>query len=327
MWVTDEKIKELTYKKCLFDIADLGFGSCDSYIINYDEQFVYYADTGEKNIRVGMINRLHLNDIKISDLDDEYSNNNIIDITRFTNVDKDFFVGEIAELEFYTKKFIEDIKSSVEYNKSEILAFKDDVVIVLKDTNIVSSKVVMDTVSEIYCIYEKDRVNLLYDKLARYRIDENKEEFVPKEYYFQRYYDKKCIIVFSSFNGCPSKCYIVNEDDKYIYYVKKKKNDVKIGMVAKNCIESISRWLFNKKDKCNIDLENYRHLSKEDFVGKTVDFSLKYKNFFAEIFGKKTWYHKVKVHMWDTNSVILEIKNNDRFKEMPIEEFTFIEEL
>ena len=58
--VTDEKIKELMYKKCLFDIADLGVAPCDSYIINYDEQFVYYVDTREKNIRVGMINRLHL---------------------------------------------------------------------------------------------------------------------------------------------------------------------------------------------------------------------------------------------------------------------------
>ena len=96
-------------------------------------------------------------------------------------------------------------------------------------------------------------------------------------------------------------------------------------MVAKNTIDSIH--LYSKKDKDEIDLERYRHLSKEDFIGKTVDFSLKYKGFLSEIFGKKTWYHKVKIHMWDTNSVIIKTNKKDRHMEMSIDEFAFIEEV
>ena len=112
-------------------------------------------------------------------------------------------IGEIVQIEINTHKFFKDIVSSVDVSNSELLTIQNDKVMVVKEESVVASAISLDIVAQIKCLYKKDNISSLYDKLVKDRSDyEDKEDFVLKDYYFQRYYDKKCIISFRSFNGC-----------------------------------------------------------------------------------------------------------------------------
>ena len=102
--------------------------------------------------------------------------------------------------------------------------------------------------------------------------------------YYAPFIGKKCTVEMIDWNDGIFDSYIVNQDEKFLYYVTIEKKSTQIGALSKRYVERII--LSEKKNVA--DISEGGEVNKEYFVNKTVDIYLEDKKFFSGIFGKDT---------------------------------------
>lgn len=102
--------------------------------------------------------------------------------------------------------------------------------------------------------------------------------------FYKTYIGEKCSIEMTDWNDGISDSYLLNQDSKFLYYIKFEKKAKRIGALAKQYIEQIT--LCPNKKKETVDLSDFTKVQKEYFINKSVNIDLNDKHFLDGILGK-----------------------------------------
>lgn len=116
--------------------------------------------------------------------------------------------------------------------------------------------------------------------------DTKKKDRNTNQEYYETYIGKKCNIEMIDWNDGIFDSYLVNQDEKFLYYVTIEKKCKKVGVLAKQYIENVA--LCSKKEKHSVDISEFAQMKREYFLSKSVDVYLEDKHFLSGIFGKDT---------------------------------------
>lgn len=107
-----------------------------------------------------------------------------------------------------------------------------------------------------------------------------------KEEYYTPYIGEKCNVELIDWNdGIFDSC-LLNQDDKFLYYITIKKKCKKVGIIAKQYIEKIK--VCSKKEESAVEFSEFAEINSNYFLDKTVDIYLEDKHFFSGILGGDT---------------------------------------
>ena len=109
---------------------------------------------------------------------------------------------------------------------------------------------------------------------------------VTNEEYYASYIGRRCDVEMVGWNDGIGESYIVNQDDRFLYYVTIEKKRRIAGALAKKYIKSIT--LCSGKEKKTVNLSDFTEIQRTYFINKTTDVYLESKYFFSGIFGKDT---------------------------------------
>ncbi len=124
------------------------------------------------------------------------------------------------------------------------------------------------------------------DELCDNSVAGDAPKTVTKDEYYAPYLGKKCNIELIDWNDGVFDSYLVNQDEKFLYYIAIKKKCKKVGMIAKQYIEKIE--VCSKKEEPAAELSEFVEINGSYFLDKTVDVYLEDKHFFSGILGDDT---------------------------------------
>ena len=114
----------------------------------------------------------------------------------------------------------------------------------------------------------------------------NSKRNVTDEEFYSTYLGKKCNVEMVDWNDGVFDSYLINQDERFLYYVTIDKKCKKAGALAKQYIEEIT--LCSKREKQTEDISGLPNIDKNYFIGTSVDIYLEEKNFLSGLIGKDT---------------------------------------
>jgi transcriptional regulator with XRE-family HTH domain len=121
------------------------------------------------------------------------------------------------------------------------------------------------------------------DELCDNSVTGDAPKTVTKDEYYTPYIGKKCNVELTDWNDGVFDSYLLNQDEKFLYYITIKKKCKKICMIAKQYIEKIE--VCSKKDEPTAEFSEFATINSNYFLDKTVDIYLEDKHFFSGILG------------------------------------------
>lgn len=116
-------------------------------------------------------------------------------------------------------------------------------------------------------------------------INDTKQNDSSEEYY-ATYIGKKCNVEMTDWNDGVLDAYILNQDEKFVYYVTIQQKCKKFGALAKQYIEKIT--VCSKKEKQVAEICDFTEIKRSYFINKTTNIYLEDKHFFSGILGEDT---------------------------------------
>lgn len=155
--------------------------------------------------------------------------------------------------------------------------------------------------------------------------DENiqAERISKRNQRYQEIIGEKCTIEMNYWNDGIYEAYIVAQDDEFIFYYMKEKKKSLIGALAKDYVKDIN--ILNDKKKAVIDLENYRNINKDFFVGRKAYVALDEKHFWSGIIGEDTEFLNAVVEKFSETELVVETSTNFMRTVIPIEKVVKVE--
>lgn len=124
------------------------------------------------------------------------------------------------------------------------------------------------------------------DELMDHSVRTNTKENDTKQEYYKTYIGKKCNIEMIDWNDGIVDSYLVNQDERFVYYATVGKKNTKVGALAKRYIKKIE--VSAKKEKVAVDISDFAEIKREYFCNKSADVYLEDKHFLSGILGKAT---------------------------------------
>ncbi len=150
-----------------------------------------------------------------------------------------------------------------------------------------------------------------------------RERIVKRNQRYQELIGKKCTIEMNDWNDGICEAYIVAQDDEFIFYYKKEKKKSLIGVLAKDYVKDIN--ILNDKKKAVIDLENYRNINKDFFVGRKAYVALEEKHIWSGIFGEDIDFINANIERFCETELVVEAGTNFMSTVIPIEKLVKVE--
>jgi len=140
---------------------------------------------------------------------------------------------------------------------------------------------------------------------------------------YQEIIGEKCTIEMNGWNDGICEAYVVAQDDTFIFYYKEEKKKSLIGALAKDYVKDIN--ILNDKKKMVADLENYRNINKDFFIGKKTYVALDEKHFWSGIFGEDIDFVNATVVKFSETELVVEMSTNFMVTVIPIEKIVKVE--
>lgn len=112
-------------EKCNVEMINWNDGIRDSYIVNQDEEFLYYVTSDKKNKIVGALNKKYIDSIEIC----SKKGKNEEDFSKFINIQREYFVNKTTNMYFNDKYFFSGvIGEDTEMLNVSIIYFDKDII-------------------------------------------------------------------------------------------------------------------------------------------------------------------------------------------------------
>ena len=112
-------------EKCNVEMINWNDGIRDSYIVNQDEEFLYYVTSDKKNKIVGALNKKYIDSIEIC----SKKGKNEEDFSKFINIQREYFVNKTTNMYFNDKYvFSGVIGEDTEMLNVSIIYFDKDII-------------------------------------------------------------------------------------------------------------------------------------------------------------------------------------------------------
>lgn len=149
------------------------------------------------------------------------------------------------------------------------------------------------------------------------------ERIIKRNQRYQEIIGKKCTIEMTNWNDGICEAYVVAQDDEFLFYYKKEKKKSLIGALAKDYVEDVN--ILNDKKKTAADLETYRNINKDFFVGRKAYVALNEKHIWSGIIGEDTKFINVTVEKFSAKDLVVELSTNFTITVIPIEKVVKVE--
>ena len=141
-----KRVQKYIGKKCSVEMTDWNDGIYDAYIINQDEQYVYYVKYSKKEKIVGMLGKKYIDEITIT----EKKESTNVDLSEFKNIDINYFIGKNIDI-FLNEKHIWDgfIGRDTEIFNGKIIKVNEQEVIVEIDNKFAEVTININDITKI----------------------------------------------------------------------------------------------------------------------------------------------------------------------------------
>ena len=115
--------------------------------------------------------------------------------------------------------------------------------------------------------------------------------------------EKICNFTMSNWNDGISNAYILKQDDRFWYYMLKGYKSKRLGILSKKYISNVA--LCKKSEYKPTMEEDYRLISRENFLNRPVDIFLDDKYIWSGILGEDTEIYDTIIKEFKDNKVVL----------------------
>lgn len=92
-------------KKCNVEMVDWNDGIFDSYLVNQDENFIYYLIHEKKHIKAGILTKQYIEKVTLCSQKEKTT----VDITEFSQLNKEYFVDKNVDIYLEDKNFLSGV--------------------------------------------------------------------------------------------------------------------------------------------------------------------------------------------------------------------------
>lgn len=142
----DEKIQNFISKKCTVELANWNDGIFDGYIINQDENFIYYLIPEKKRLTVGILSKILVTEIRLSNAKDKYQ----VDLMEYGDISREYFVGKKINV-YLNEKHIWNgiIGKKTEFLDVVAVSFSNDHLVIEENTLITDTVIQIEEISKV----------------------------------------------------------------------------------------------------------------------------------------------------------------------------------
>lgn len=142
----DEKIQNFISKKCTVELANWNDGIFDGYIINQDENFIYYMIPEKKCLTVGILSKIFVTEIRLSNTKDKYQ----VDLKEYGDISREYFIGKKINV-YLNEKHIWNgiIGKKTEFLDVAAVSFSNDHIVIEENALLNDTVIQVDEISKI----------------------------------------------------------------------------------------------------------------------------------------------------------------------------------
>ncbi len=143
----DERVQKYLSKRCMVDLAGWNNGISAGYLVNQDEDFLYYVATEKKNVYPGFLAKKYVTEIAERKEKDKYP----VNTGDYNCINREYFVGKKVRIELYEKRFLDGLFGGreTEYLNAQIIACLPDKLLIEVENKISEIEIPLEEITKV----------------------------------------------------------------------------------------------------------------------------------------------------------------------------------